>query len=54
MAVHMIANQSAVDGSSETYGSEIGSDALIPPEILAELVKSAKLIPPIHPHTRRI
>jgi len=35
-----------------THGSMIGSDALIPPELIADLAKSAKLRPLVHPPMR--
>jgi hypothetical protein len=47
VVIHVIADQTGVDGAAP--GSMIGSDALIPAELLAELAKSAKLRPLIHP-----
>jgi hypothetical protein len=47
--IHVIAEQATVDGRSNAPGSELGADALITPELLQELAKSAKLVPLIHP-----
>ncbi|MCV7398542.1 DUF222 domain-containing protein, partial [Mycobacterium fragae] len=41
--------QATIDGSDPAPGSEVGADELIPPELLAELAKSAKLVPLVHP-----
>jgi hypothetical protein len=49
VVIHVIAEQAALDGSGTTPGSEVGADGLISPELLAELGKSAKLVPLIHP-----
>ncbi len=45
--IHVIADQAGIEGAAP--GSMIGSDALIPAELVAELAKSAKLRPLIHP-----
>ena len=47
VVVHVIAQEDALDGSAP--GSLIGSDALLPAELLAELARSARLRPLIHP-----
>jgi hypothetical protein len=47
VVIHVIADQAGIDGTAP--GSMIGSDALIPAELIAELAKSAKLRPLIHP-----
>ncbi len=49
VVIHVIADEAALDGSASTPGSMIGSDALLPAELIAELAKSAKLRPLIHP-----
>ena len=49
VVIHVIADQASVDGAAQTHGSMIGSDALIPPELIADLAKSAKLRPLVHP-----
>ncbi|MEB3984426.1 HNH endonuclease signature motif containing protein [Mycobacterium sp. 663a-19] len=49
VVIHMIAEQATIDGRGNTPGSELGADGLIPPEVVAELAKSAKLMPLIHP-----
>ncbi len=47
VVIHVIADQAGIEGASP--GSMVGSDALIPAELVAELAKSAKLRPLIHP-----
>jgi hypothetical protein len=47
VVIHVIADQAGIDGPAP--GSMIGSDALIPADLIAELVKQAKLRPLIHP-----
>ena len=49
MVIHVIADQATVEGRSDAPGSEVSADALIPPELIAELAKSAKLRPLFHP-----
>jgi hypothetical protein len=49
VVIHVIADQASVDGTAQTHGSMIGSDALLPPELIADLAKSAKLRLLIHP-----
>jgi len=49
VVIHVIAEQTAVNGIAAIPGSMIGADALIPPELLAELARSAKLVPLSHP-----
>jgi hypothetical protein len=47
--IHVIAEQATLDGRSGAPASEVGADGLIPPELLAELAASAKLMPLVHP-----
>jgi hypothetical protein len=47
--IHVIADQTNLDGAVPAPGSLIGSDALIPTDLMAELARSAKLRPLIHP-----
>ncbi len=47
--IHVVAEQSTVNGTGQAPASMVGADGLIPPEMLAELAKSAKLLPLIHP-----
>jgi hypothetical protein len=47
--IHVIADLTNLDGNVPAQGSLIGSDALIPTDLMAELVRSAKLRPLIHP-----
>ena len=49
VVIHVIANEATLDGSGQTPGSMIGSDALIPAEVVVESARSAKLRPLIHP-----
>jgi Domain of unknown function (DUF222) len=49
VVIHVVADQAALDGATSTPGSMIGSDTLIPAELIAELAKSAKLRPLVHP-----
>ncbi|BBY10915.1 hypothetical protein MMARJ_16550 [Mycobacterium marseillense] len=49
VVIHVIAEQASLDGTAATQGAEIGAEGLIPPELLAELAASAKLVPLIHP-----
>jgi hypothetical protein len=47
--IHLIAEQASIDGSGANPGSLIGDDVLIPPELLAELARSARFRPLVHP-----
>jgi hypothetical protein len=49
VVIHVLAEQATVQGTSQTPGSMIGSDALVPAELIAELARSAKLRPLVHP-----
>src|ERR1700730_12905927 len=49
VVIHVISDQASLDGTAQTHGSMIGSDALIPPELIEDLAKSAKLRPLVHP-----
>ena len=49
VVIHVIAEQPTVNGTGQTAGSMVEVDGLIPPELVAELAKSAKLVPLIHP-----
>ena len=49
VVVHVIANEATLDGTGQMPGSMIGSDALVPAELIAELARSAKLRPLTHP-----
>ena len=49
VVVHVIANEATLDGTGHMPGSMIGSDALVPAELIAELARSAKLRPVTHP-----
>ena len=47
VTIHVIAEDAALTGTGVASG--VGADALITPELVAELAKSAKLVPLIHP-----
>jgi hypothetical protein len=47
--IHVIVDQTNLEGNLPTQGSLIGSDALIPTDLIDELVRSARLRPLIHP-----
>jgi hypothetical protein len=49
VVIHVVAEQASVDGTGQAPGSMIGSDALIPAELVRELARSARLRPLIHP-----
>jgi hypothetical protein len=49
VVIHVLAEQATLDGTTQTPGSMIGSDALIPADLIADLAKSAKLRPLFHP-----
>ncbi|SRX93695.1 hypothetical protein MSP7336_01938 [Mycobacterium shimoidei] len=47
--IYVIAEPAALDGRTGASASEVGADGLIPPELVAELARSAKLTPLMHP-----
>ncbi|MGH3633681.1 MAG: HNH endonuclease signature motif containing protein, partial [Mycobacterium sp.] len=49
VVIHVVAEQGSLDGTGQAPGSMFGTDALIPAELVAELARSAKLRPLIHP-----
>ena len=49
VVIHVIAERATIDGSGQTPGVVIGGEGLIPAELVAELAKSARLRPLIHP-----
>ena len=49
VVIHVIAEQATLGGAGGAPASEVGADGLISPELVAELAKSAKLVPLIHP-----
>jgi hypothetical protein len=50
VSIHVVADQASVEGHDREPGSMIGSDALIPADLLAELAQSAKVRPLIDPN----
>ncbi|MEZ0352947.1 HNH endonuclease signature motif containing protein [Mycobacterium sp. pR1184] len=49
VVIHIVANQSSVDHTSREPAAIIGSETLIPAELVAQLADSAKLRPVLHP-----
>ncbi len=49
VVIHMIAQQASVAGAGVAPGAQIGAEGLIPPELLAELAASARLVALVHP-----
>ena len=49
VTIHVIAEQATLNGTGTAPGSEINADGLITPELVAELARSAKLVPLVHP-----
>ncbi len=49
VTIHVIAEQSTLTGAGSASGVALGAQGLIPPELVAELATSAKLVPVIHP-----
>jgi hypothetical protein len=49
VVIHVIAEHASIDASGSAPGSEVGADGLITAELVAELAKSATLVPLMHP-----
>ncbi|AQT78973.1 hypothetical protein B1R94_06370 [Mycolicibacterium litorale] len=49
VVIHVVAEEAALQGRSGTPGHLLGSDTLLPAELLAELATQARLSPLIHP-----
>jgi Domain of unknown function (DUF222) len=49
VTIHVIAEQDTLNGTSTAPASEISADGLITAELIAELAKTATLVPLIHP-----
>ncbi|MEE6178161.1 HNH endonuclease signature motif containing protein [Mycobacterium sp. 050134] len=49
VVIHVIAERATLAGAGDAPGSEVGADGLISPELVAELAKSATLVPLAHP-----
>lgn len=47
--IHVIAEQASLAGTGQAPGTMIGDDELVPAELLAELARTARLRPLIHP-----
>src|SRR6201992_1960932 len=50
VVIHVVADQASVEGRGREPGSVIGSDALTPADLIAELAQSAKVRPLVHPN----
>ncbi|MEB3024087.1 HNH endonuclease signature motif containing protein [[Mycobacterium] crassicus] len=49
VVIHVIAEQATVDGTGDAPGSLVEADGLVPPELIAELARSARLVSLVHP-----
>jgi Domain of unknown function (DUF222) len=49
VVIHVIAEHATINGGGWAPASVVGADGLIAPELVAELAKSAKLVPLVHP-----
>ena len=49
VVIHVIAEHATLTGHGSTPASEVGTDGLIPAELVAELAQSAKLVALVHP-----
>jgi hypothetical protein len=49
VVIHVIAERATIDGTGSVPASQLGADGLITPELVAELAKSARLVPLVHP-----
>jgi hypothetical protein len=49
VVIHVLAEQGTLDGTSVAPGAMLGFEGLLPPELIAELAKAARLRPLVHP-----
>ncbi len=49
VVIHVVADQSTLDGTSDNPGYLVGADSLISAELLRDLAETAKLRPLVHP-----
>nr|WP_225933641.1 HNH endonuclease signature motif containing protein [Mycolicibacterium pallens] len=49
VVIHVVAEQATVEGRSDEPGYQLGTNAVIPAEVVAELAANAKLSPLVHP-----
>jgi Domain of unknown function (DUF222) len=49
VVIHVIAENANITGRGTAPASEVIADGLIPPELVTELAKSARLVPLVHP-----
>jgi hypothetical protein len=49
VVIHVLAHQGTLDGTSDAPAAMLGYEGLLPPELIAELAKAARLRPLVHP-----
>jgi hypothetical protein len=49
VVVHVIAEAASLEGRGSVPAAEVGAEGLIPPDLMAELAASARLVPLTHP-----
>jgi hypothetical protein len=49
VVIHVLAERGTLDGTSVAPGAMLGFEGLLPPELIAELAKAARLRPLVHP-----
>lgn len=49
VVIHVVANQTTIDGTGDTPAAMLGYEGLIPAELIAELAKAARVRPLVHP-----
>jgi len=49
VVIHVIAEQATIAGTGSQPGSLVDADGLVPPEMIAELARSARLVSLVHP-----
>ncbi|KAA0110145.1 HNH endonuclease signature motif containing protein [Mycolicibacterium sp. P1-5] len=49
VVIHIVAEQGTVHGESDNPGYQLGANAVIPAEVVAEIARNAKLSPLVHP-----
>lgn len=49
VVIHVIAEQATIDGAGDNPGAMLGSDWLIPADVIADLAKTSRVRPLVHP-----
>lgn len=49
VVMYVVANQATIDGADDTPGYTIDPDELFPSDLIAELARTAKIVPVVHP-----